>query len=272
MTYVAPEKPGKVTRAEDQEKTGAPEAGAKPAVRQIFLADPAPLGLAALALPLAALSWINIGYSKPTAIPVVLTTLLVYGALGQFAVAMWEVLRGNMFGVVAFGTFGCFNLALWHFFTYQMPKISPSARPSDLALFLGLWAIPAFILWVASLRTTLVINLIFMLATALFVVAAWGEGATNVNMIKAAGWLGVALAAIAWYGCASALTADTFGRRILPNPQLGPAKKAQAGGPAAGGGASSGDGNGWVMHHMPHFRHFHEANGDSSKTAAGGRV
>ncbi len=219
MTNVAPEEQSNAHLGK-QQTSNAPEAGANRQERALFLADPAPFGLAALSLPLAALSWINIGMSKPTAIPVVLTTLLVYGALGQLAVAMWEVLRGNTFGVVAFGTFGCFNLALWYFFTYELPKIPVAQHPANMALFLGLWAIPAFILWVASLRTNLVINLIFMLATALFVVAAWGNYYGDSAMVKAGGWLGIALAAVAWYGCAAALLKTTFGRVILPVPEL----------------------------------------------------
>ena len=221
MTYVAPAQPGKIAHDGHQPKAEVPETTTDRPVRALFLADPGPFGMAALSLPLAALSWINIGMAKPTTIPVVLTTLLLYGGLGQFAVAMWEVLRGNMFGVVAFGTFGCFNLALWYFFTYEMPKIPAAQQPANLALFLGLWAIPAFILWIASFRTTLVINLIFMFATALFAVAAWGNGASDAGLVKASGWIGIALAAVAWYGCAAALTSETFGHAILPNPHLG---------------------------------------------------
>ena len=227
MTYVAPDQRGNIAHNGQhahngqQGKADVPVASTNRQERALFLADPGPFGLAALSLPLAALSWINIGMAKPTTIPVVLTTLLLYGGLGQFAVAMWEVLRGNTFGVVAFGTFGCFNLALWYFFTYELPKIPLAQHPANLALFLGLWAIPAFILWIASFKTTLVINLIFMLATALFVVAAWGNGAGNAGMVKASGWIGIGLAAVAWYGCAAALTSETFGHAILPNPHLG---------------------------------------------------
>ena len=219
MTATAPEVQSH-THNGKQPTSNAPETGANRQERALFLADPAAFGLAALALPLAALSWINIGMAKPTAIPVVLTTILLYGGLGQLLVAGWEVLRGNVFGLVAFGTFGCFNLAVWYFFTYELPKIPVTQHPANLALFLGLWAIPASILWVASFRTNLVINLIFMLATALFVVAAWGNYYGDSGMIKASGWIGIALAAVAWYGCAAALLKFTAGRAILPVPEL----------------------------------------------------
>ena len=219
MTSVAPEEHSNAQLGK-QRISDAPEASGNRSVRALYLADPGPFGLAALALPLAAFSWINIGFAKPTALPVVITTLLAYGALGQLAVAMWEVLRGNMFGVVAFGTFGSFNLALWYFLVHEVPKIPPAQLPANQALFLAVWAIPAFILWMASFRTNLVINLIFMLATALFIVAAWGNGAGISGLVKASGWIGIALAAVAWYGCASALLKETFGHVILPIPEL----------------------------------------------------
>ena len=184
------------------------------------IADPAPLGLAALSLPLFALSWINIGQAKATVLPVVLTTILLYGGIGQFVVAMWEVRRGNTFGVAAFGTFGLFNVSVWYFFTHALGTIPPADRPSALALFLALWAVPAFILWVASLRTTLVVSLIFGLATVLFVLAAWGNGNADATLIKLSGYVGIALAGVAWYGCLSALTTETFGRVLFPNPSL----------------------------------------------------
>src|SRR4051794_21979807 len=185
------------------------------------LADPAPLGLAALALPAMALGLINVGVTSATAIPVVLTTILFYGGIGQLLVAMWEVARGSTFGAMAFGTFGCFNIAFWHFFSYNLGKIPEAEHAGALALFLGLWAVPALLLWIASFRTTLVINAIFLLATLLLTIAAIGNGSGSETLIKVGGYLSIALACVAWYGCLAALVAETFGRVMLPNPHLG---------------------------------------------------
>src|SRR3954471_2301108 len=185
------------------------------------LADPAPLGLAALALPAMALGLINIGVTSATAFPVVLTTILFYGGIGQLLVAMWEVARGNTFGVMAFGTFGCFNIAFWHFFSHNLAAVPEAEHPGALALFLGLWAVPALLLWIASFRTTVVVNAIFLLATFLLTAAAIGNGSSNETLVKVGGYLSIALACVAWYGCLAALLAETFGRVLLPNPHLG---------------------------------------------------
>ena len=62
--------------------------------------------------------------------------------------------------------------------------------------------------------------LIFGLATVLFILSAWGQGQANETLIKASGWVGIGIALVAFYGCLSALTAETFGRVLLPNPEL----------------------------------------------------
>lgn len=185
------------------------------------IADPAPLGLTALALPLFALSLINLGLIKATAMPVVFTTLLFYGGLGQAAVAIWEVRRNNMFGVVAFGTFGCFNLAAWYFMTEQLPGVPVADHPTALALFMGVWAIPAALLWIASFRTTRVVNTIFGLATVLLTVAAIGHATGDATITKLGAVIGIALACVAWYGCLAALTGGRIGRLTLPDSSLG---------------------------------------------------
>src|SRR4051795_3327668 len=150
MAQVTDQPPSaRFVRAGDYDPTSSVIERAR-AVDASVLADPAPFGLTALSLPLLALSLINIGAVKPTTLPVFLTTALIFGGLAQFVVAMWEVRRGNTFGVVAFGTFGCFNLAVWYFFNFGLTKIPSADHAAALELFLVLWAIPAFILWVAS--------------------------------------------------------------------------------------------------------------------------
>src|SRR3954471_11956396 len=155
------------------------------------LADPAPLGLAALALPAMALGLINVGVTNASAFPVVLTTILLYGGIGQLLVAMWEVARGNTFGVMAFGTFGCFHVAFWHFFTHNLAAIPEAEHAGALALFLGLWAVPALLLWIASFRTTAVLNAIFVLATLLLIAAAVANGSGNETLVKIGGYLSI---------------------------------------------------------------------------------
>jgi succinate-acetate transporter protein len=82
-------------------------------------ANPAPLGLSGFALTTFVLSLINvharnvavpniiIGLGIPVS-PISLTEALAYGGLAQFLAGMWEFTTGNVFGVVAFTSYGAF--------------------------------------------------------------------------------------------------------------------------------------------------------------------
>jgi uncharacterized protein len=72
-----------------------------------WIADPGPLGLAAFAVTTFVLSVFNTGMIK-TGAGVVLGLALAYGGIGQFAAGMWEFVKGNTFGAVAFASFGAF--------------------------------------------------------------------------------------------------------------------------------------------------------------------
>ena len=76
------------------------------------IADPAPLGLAAFALTTFVLSVFNSGMIK-TGDGVVLGLALAYGGIGQFAAGMWEFVKGNTFGALAFASYGAFWISFW---------------------------------------------------------------------------------------------------------------------------------------------------------------
>jgi succinate-acetate transporter protein len=82
-------------------------------------ANPAPLGLCGFALTTFVLSLINV-HARHVAVPniiiglgtsaspILLTEALAYGGLAQFMAGMWEFTTGNVFGVVAFTSYGAF--------------------------------------------------------------------------------------------------------------------------------------------------------------------
>src|SRR5918998_6593390 len=62
------------------------------------IADPAPLGLAALAVTLLVFSMFTSGLLDSTGEPIVLALALAYGGLVQLLAGMWEFRRGNTVG------------------------------------------------------------------------------------------------------------------------------------------------------------------------------
>jgi succinate-acetate transporter protein len=184
--------------------------------------DPAPLGLAGFALTTFALSVVNANLVSSTALPMVAVLALVYGGLAQLLAGMWEFRTGNTFGAVAFTSYGAFWISLYFLIHVGLPAIPKSEVASALGLYLWAWAIFTAYMFVASLRTTGAIALVFLLLEITFIILAIGNSAlaggtaaTN-STIKLGGYVGIVTAIVAWYTSFAAVINSTFGRVVAP--------------------------------------------------------
>jgi uncharacterized protein len=179
-------------------------------------ADPGPLGLGAFALTTFVLSMFNANLVNRAGEPVVLGLALAYGGIAQILAGMWEFRTGNTFGAVAFTSFGAFWLSFWALVTFFAPQI-PAAHAGDaIGLYLIAWGIFTAYMFIASLRTTTAIAIVFLLLTVTFFLLGIGNSGGTESVIKAGGWFGLATAAAAWYASFAAVTNSTFGRTVLP--------------------------------------------------------
>jgi succinate-acetate transporter protein len=71
-------------------------------------------------------------------------------------------------------------------------------------------------MFVASLRTTAAVALVFILLAATFLVLGIGNAGGHTSIVHLGGWLGLATAVAAWYASFAAVTNSTFGRTVLP--------------------------------------------------------
>jgi succinate-acetate transporter protein len=71
-------------------------------------------------------------------------------------------------------------------------------------------------MFVASLRTTGAIALVFILLTVTFIALGIGAAGGSSGISKLGGWLGLATALAAWYASFAGVTNATFGRVVLP--------------------------------------------------------
>ena len=133
----------------------APRNGNRPIAQ---IADPAPLGLAALGLTLMIFSMFNAGLLARSGEPVVLGMALAYGGLAQLLAGMWEFRRGNSFGAMTFASYGAFWLSFWLLEQFFVGRIPAGERGSAVGLYFIAWAIFTVLLWVASTRTTAVVS------------------------------------------------------------------------------------------------------------------
>jgi succinate-acetate transporter protein len=193
----------------------------RPEVAQL-VADPAPLGLAAFAMTTFALSIANTNIWGAGAFAA-LGLALVYGGLAQLLAGMWEFVRKNTFGALAFTSYGAFWITYYVLVKFVVPGVPLKSVPVMLGVFTLGWTIFTAYMIIASLRVSGAVALVFILLTITFVLLTIANfHAPDAGMTKAAGWFGVATAAAAWYASFAGVTNETFKKTIIPVMPLAP--------------------------------------------------
>lgn len=184
-----------------------------------FVADPAPLGLAGFALTTFVLSVFNAGLIK-TGDGVVLGLALAYGGIAQFAAGMWEFVKGNTFGAVAFASYGGFWLSFWWLVGHELTAKGNDAHHA-LGVYLLAWAIFTTYMFIGSTRISGAVAAVFLFLALTFLFLAIGQfvmapADTTSGVYKVGGWLGIITAVIAWYASFAAVTNFAFKRSMVP--------------------------------------------------------
>jgi succinate-acetate transporter protein len=180
------------------------------------IADPGPLGLAAFALTTFVLSMFNADFIGKGGEPIVFGLALAYGGLAQLLAGMWEFRTGNTFGAVAFTSFGAFWLSFWAFVQFYEKSVPAADAGHAVGLYLIAWGIFTTYMFVASLRTTAAIAVVFFLLATTFFLLGIGNAGAHPNIVKWGGYLGLATAAAAWYASFAAVVNATFARTVMP--------------------------------------------------------
>jgi succinate-acetate transporter protein len=180
-------------------------------------ADPGPLGLAAFALTTFVLSFFNSGLMSEKGLPIVLGLALAYGGLAQLLAGMWEFRTGNTFGATAFTSYGAFWLSFWAFEQFFAKEITDkTALAHSVGLFLIGWGIFTAYMFIASMRVSVAVSVVFFLLATTFIVLGIGNASDTPDIVKAGGFIGLATALAAWYASFAGVVNSTFGRIILP--------------------------------------------------------
>ncbi len=191
------------------EPTGGRSAGWIPA-------DPGPLGLAGFAMTTFVLSMFNAKLVSSGGEPVVLGLAFAYGGLAQLLAGMWEFRTGNTFGAVAFSSYGAFWISFFILVTFFAPTIPAADAGHAIGLYLWAWGIFTTYMFIASLRTTGAVALVFFLLAVTFVLLGIGNSGGNEDIVKIGGYVGLATAVAAWYASFAAVINSTFGRTVAP--------------------------------------------------------
>lgn len=189
-------------------------------------ANPAPLGLCGFALTTFMLSLINVSARGVTVPNVVVGPALFYGGLAQLLAGMWEFAVGNTFGATAFSSYGAFWLS-YAFIVSPWSDIAGSYEvegmfANGVAFFLFGWFIFTFIMFTASLRSSVALSGVFFLLTITFLLLGIAElGVAHASAVHTAGGaFGLATAFLAWYVAAANLLTPDTAYFVLPVGEL----------------------------------------------------
>ena len=104
---------------------------------------------------------------------------LAYGGLAQLLAGMWEFRTGNTFGAVAFTSYGAFWLSFWAFEQFYAKSVPAGRAGNAVGLYLIAWGIFTAYMFIASLRTTGAVALVFLLLAVTFFLLGIGEPAAH---------------------------------------------------------------------------------------------
>jgi hypothetical protein len=191
------------------------DAVSTPASVSAGFADPGPLGLAGFAATTFFLSTVNAGLLPKTVEAGVFGLAFFYGGIAQLLAGMWEFAKGNTFGALAFTSYGAFWLSFWYLVTH-LPDAPAKDVNHAVGTYLLVWTIFTFYMLAASLRTSGILVLIFLVLAFTFLFLAWGAFAQNASITHIGGWLGLVTAVLAWYASFAGVFNSTAGRAVLP--------------------------------------------------------
>jgi uncharacterized protein len=195
------------------------EAMSTPASVAAGFADPGPLGLAAFAATTFFLSTVNAGLLPKTVEAGVFGLAFFYGGLAQLLAGMWEFVKGNTFGALAFSSYGAFWLSFWYLaghLSSDLGKAAPGDVNKALGTYLLVWTIFTAYMFVASMRTSGAIMAVFLLLTLTFLFLCIGAYSSSAGMTKVGGWLGLITALAAWYASFAGVFNSTAKRAVMP--------------------------------------------------------
>ncbi len=177
------------------------------------VADPGPLGLAGFAMTTFCLSSWNANLWHGAGLEAALSLALFYGGIVQLLAGMWEFIRKNTFGALAFSSYGAFWLAFYAIVQFHLA----GGGTDTVGIFLLGWTIFTAYMTIAAAKTNTAIFVVFILLLVTFVLLTIGNwGAGHSSLVHAGGWFGLATAVAAWYTSMAGVVNETHGKVLFP--------------------------------------------------------
>jgi uncharacterized protein len=177
-------------------------------------ANPAPLGLCAFGMTTILLSLHNAGITSLSS--PILAMAIFYGGIIQVIVGLMEWKKNNSFGMLTFGSFGCFWISFAAILILPALGLAKGPQPVELAAFLAIWGIFALGLFICTLKMhrLLQVTLAVVVLLVILLVAAQLTGSSMV--LNLGGAVGIIAGALALYMGMGQVINEIYGSRVLP--------------------------------------------------------
>lgn len=172
-----------------------------------------PIGLLAFGIATVLLSLVNAGFYPLDSM------IVMMGAYVGFAMVIsgyMEWRKGNSFGAAAFATFGFFWLSFTGLLILPALGIAAAPSPTAMAAYLFMWALYAFVTFLATLKYNRALQFIFLVVAILFALLGLGNLTGNTLFTTLGGYVGIIAGLAAVYTGFGQVLNEVYEREVVP--------------------------------------------------------
>lgn len=177
-------------------------------------ANPAPLGLMGFGMTTVLLNIHNAGFFELDAM--ILAMGIFFGGMAQVVAGIMEFKKNNTFGTTAFTSYGFFWMALAGLNILPEMGYGVPANSLSMAAFLFMWGVFTFFMFIATLRISKALQVVFGTLALLFFLLAIGNFTGSALILTIAGYEGIICGFTAIYAAMAQVINESYGKEILP--------------------------------------------------------
>lgn len=177
-------------------------------------ANPAPLGLMGFGMTTILLNIHNAGFFPLDAM--ILAMGIFFGGMAQVVAGIMEFKKNNTFGTTAFTSYGFFWLSLVALNILPEMGLGEAADSLSMASFLFMWGFFTLFMFIATLRISKALQVVFGTLTILFFLLAIGNFTGSTLILTIAGYEGIFCGFSAIYAAMAQVINETYGKTVLP--------------------------------------------------------
>ncbi len=177
-------------------------------------ANPAPLGLMGFGMTTVLLNVHNAGFTSLDTM--ILAMGIFYGGLAQVIAGIFEWKKNNTFGTTAFTSYGLFWLSLVFLLLMNEWGWWQGSTGGAMAVYLFMWGLFTFFMFIATLKLTRALQVVFATLTILFWLLALGDASGSAAITRIAGYEGIICGFSAIYAAMAQVWNEYYGKTVLP--------------------------------------------------------